>query len=301
MGSGDETSSVIGRFRAVDLVHSAGLGAFAVLGLLAGSQSASVLWLVALNIVLIMAIAGLAAGPFSGFGRRRTAVSRLIMSVVIIPVAFSELAAIIPAVNRLRYDEQLRHFDRTFLQFDPESSMIFLHHPILSELFSTVYFSFYLMPIALFGVFYRRQMYGAIAAANTAIVIGFYLSYAGNVLIPAASPFRTVPFEADLPSFWLHEPLNYLVKNYEIHELSAFPSGHILVAAIVASLCARWQLRETPLFLLWGLLLWLGTLYLGYHYLIDTLVALPLAPLCIWAGFSISRRFDRPTRGPTRG
>jgi len=292
LGRAEGAPGVIERFRAVDLIHLAGLGALAVLSLLASSQSAGTLWLVALDISLFAAVAGLALGPFARFGPRRTAASRMIMSVIIIPIAFTELAAIIPALNPLRYDEQLHDFDWTVLRFDPATSLAFLHHPVLSEVFSTAYFSFYLLPITLFGVLYRRRMYGPIAAANTTIILGFYLSYLGNGLVPAASPFRSTFFEAALPGLWLHEPLHGLVDTHEVHELSAFPSGHILVAAIVVILAAHWRLRQTPLFLLWGLLLWLGTLYLGYHYLIDTLVALPLAPLCIWAGFRISRRFD---------
>jgi membrane-associated phospholipid phosphatase len=46
------------------------------------------------------------------------------------------------------------------------------------------------------------------------------------------------------------------------------------------------------LFLLWGLWLLLGTLYLGYHYLVDALAALALAPLCAWSGTRLSLRLD---------
>jgi hypothetical protein len=55
------------------------------------------------------------------------------------------------------------------------------------------------------------------------------------------------------------------------------------VAAIVVILAAKWRRDVLPYFLLWAAVLWMGTIYLRYHYLIDTLVSLGLAPLCVSA------------------
>jgi membrane-associated phospholipid phosphatase len=179
----------------------------------------------------------------------------------------------------------LLRIDGELLGFDLNGSLDFLHNRGLSDLFSVVYFSFYFMPIAFFVVLYRAGSYERIETANLAIIFGFYLSFVGNTIFPAVSPYRIMAFDSELAGLWFHEPLHHMVETLEPHRLSAFPSGHILVAAIVVGVVAMWRRDVLPVFLAWALVLWLGTIYLRYHYLIDTLVSLPLAPLCIWAAY----------------
>ncbi|MDH3475324.1 MAG: phosphatase PAP2 family protein [Rhodospirillales bacterium] len=288
-----DMDSLTARFRAVDLVHLAMLGLLVAASLFVWNDAMHAGWLLGLNAVLFAAVAGLAAGPFTRLDPPKAALARLAVSYFLVAALFNELAALVPALNPLRYDGQLRGFDADILLFDPAHSLAFLHHPLLSDFFAAGYFSFYVLPFAFFAVLYRQGLVEPLAAANAAIVTGFYVSFLGNALVPAASPFRTPGlFEAELAGLWLHEPLHYLVAQYEAHELSAFPSGHILVAAIIVLLAARWCPRQAPVFLLWGLWLLLGTLYLGYHYLVDALAALALAPLCAWSGTRLSLRLD---------
>jgi len=126
------------------------------------------------------------------------------------------------------------------------------------------------------------EAFDRIETANLAIVIGFYLSFVGNTIFPAVSPYRVMQFDSELAGLWLYDPLHHLIDILEPNRLSAFPSGHILVAAIVVGLTALWRRDVLPVFFTWALVLWLGTIYLRYHYLVDTLVSLPLAPPCIW-------------------
>jgi membrane-associated phospholipid phosphatase len=258
-----DTDSVSARFRAVDVVHLAMLGLLVAASLFVWNDTVHAGWLLGLNAVLFAAVAGLAAGPFARLDPPQAALARLAVSYFLVAALFNELAALVPALTPLRYDGQLRGFDTDILLFDPAHSLAFLHHPLLSDFFAAGYFSFYVLPFAFFAVLYRQGL------ARTP---GF--------------------FDADLAGLWLHEPLHYLVAQYEAHQLSAFPSGHILVAAIIVLLAARWCRRHAPLFLLWGLWLLLGTLYLGYHYLVDALAALALAPLCAWSGTRLSLRLD---------
>ena len=125
------------------------------------------------------------------------------------------------------------------------------------------------------------------------IITGFYVSFLGNAIFPAVSPFRYVEADTQLAGLWFYQHLHYVVDALEPHKFSAFPSGHILVAAIVVILAAKWRRDVLPYFLLWGAVLWLGTIYLRYHYLIDTLVSLGLAPFCVWAARLVPARLGR--------
>ena len=274
--------SLLAGARAIDLLHISvlGLSGLAALGVWAATGQGA--WVFGLNLVLMAVLLGLVAGPVAKGGAARAATIRMIVSFTLVTLLFSELSVIVPNVNPLRYDAGLLYIDREILGFHLNGSLDFLHNRVLSDLFSVVYFSFYFIPIAFFVVLYRTRSFERIETANLAIVIGFYLSFVGNTIFPAVSPFRVMEFDPGLPGLWLHEPLHHLVDALEPHKFSAFPSGHILVAAIVVGLTAMWRRDVLPVFLAWALVLWLGTIYLRYHYLIDTLVALPLALPCIW-------------------
>jgi hypothetical protein len=275
--------SLLAGIRAIDVLHLAVLGLSGLIALGVWAATGQGAWVFGLNLVLGVVLLGLVAGPVAKGGAARAATIRMLVSIVLVTLLFSELSVIVPNVNPLRYDAELLRIDREILGFDLNGSLDFLHNRGLSDLFSVVYFSFYFIPIAFFVVLYRSRSFEQIETANLAIVIGFYLSFVGNTIFPAVSPFRVMEFDPGLPGLWLHEPLHHLVDALEPHKFSAFPSGHILVAAIVVGLTAMWRRDVLPVFLAWALVLWLGTIYLRYHYLIDTLVALPLALPCIWA------------------
>ena len=80
---------------------------------------------------------------------------------------------------------------------------------------------------------------------------------------------------------------------YALAELAIAIAGF---SAIVVLFCARWRPRALPWFAAWVTMLWFATLYLGYHYLIDTIAALPLAPFSIAAASALQRWLQRAKR-----
>jgi hypothetical protein len=267
---------------AVDLVHLGALALSALGALAVWAATGQGAWIMGFNLVLVAGLLGLVAGPLAKCGAAQAATIRMLVSVVLVSILFSEMSVVVPNVNPLRYDAELLQIDRQLLGFDPNGSLDFLRNRGLTDLFAVGYFSFYFIPLAFFAVLYRARSFDLIACANLAIVIGFYLSFVGNTIFPAVSPFRVMEVGAELSGLWFYEPLHRLVDKLEPHKFSAFPSGHILVAAIVTGLTALWRRDVLAYFLAWTVLLWLGTIYLRYHYLIDTLISLPLALLCIW-------------------
>jgi hypothetical protein len=251
-------------------------------------------WLLALDLGLMVLVFATALGPFATAPRSRAAVWRLLISVGLVVVLFSEMAALVPAVNARRYDQFFLEIDSRYLGFAPFRSLTFMVHPILSELVVIIYLTFYAIPMAFFVVLYRARMFEEIASANAAVVTGFYVSFLGNAAFPTVSPFRVMAPAEPLSGLLVFETLYGLVDRAEPHILSAFPSGHILVSAIVVLLCARWRAPALPWFIAWLLMLWFATLYLGYHYLVDTIAALPLALLSIGAAQTLRRRLHRP-------
>ena len=266
---------------AVDVIHLFGFAMASWVLVIRWGVIAQAGWLLAINLGLIGLIIGTVFGPIASAPPSRAAVWRLCISVGLIILLFSEMAVLVPAVNPRRYDQFLLEMDSQYFGFVPFRSLAFLVHPFVSELCVIFYFTFYAIPISFFAVLYRAGMFEQTTSANAAVVTGFYVSYLGNVAFPAASPFRTMAPAEPFSGLLFFETLHGLVDRAEPHTLSAFPSGHILVSTIVVVLCARWRPHVLPWFVAWVLMLWFSTIFLGYHYLVDTIVALPLALLSI--------------------
>jgi hypothetical protein len=278
--------------RPVDMVHFAALALMSAGCLAVWNLAAQARWALMVDLLLIAVLAGLVARLLSRCDPATAATVRMVVSVVLVSVLFTQMSVIVPNLHPLTYDGELLRIDREFLGFDPNGSFDFLHARVLTDLFSIGYFSFYFIPVVFFVILYKSRSFDQIESANLAIIIGFYVSFLGNAIFPAMSPFRFIEAETQLAGLWFYEPLHHLVDKLEPHKFSAFPSGHILVAAIVVLLAAKWRRDVLPYFLLWAVVLWLGTIYLRYHYLIDTLVSLGLAPLCVGAARLARARLD---------
>ena len=276
--------------RPLDVAHFAALALMIAGSMVVWSLAAQARWFLMVDLLLMAVLVGLVAGPLSKCGPATAATVRMVVSIGLVATLFTQMSVIVPNLHPLTYDGELLKIDKELLGFDPSGSFDFLHNRVLTDFFSIGYFSFYLIPIAFFVVLYRARSFEWIERANLAIVTGFYVSFLGNAIFPAVSPFRYVEAETQLTGLWVYEYLHHLVDTLEPHKFSAFPSGHILVAAIVVILAAKWRRDVLPYFLVWGAVLWLGTLYLRYHYLIDTLVSLGLAPLCVWAARLVPAR-----------
>ena len=281
--------SLRNRLQVVDLVHIGGLAAAAIAVVAVRHPVDFGAGILALNLALIASVVYLAHGPLFRASPRQAAAWRVAISYAVVITLFNEMGSVIPAVNDARYGEALLRLDIEYFALDPVTSFERVSHPALGELFAVTYFSFYLIPLAFFIVLYRKGFLAEMEVGTAAVVLGFYVSYIGHAVFPALSPFRIVEPETPLAGLLLFDSIHLLVDEYELHKLSAFPSGHILVALIVVLLCALWRLAALPLFLIWTGLLWLATLYLRFHYLIDTLVSVPLAPLCVALAFYLRR------------
>jgi membrane-associated phospholipid phosphatase len=78
--------------------------------------------------------------------------------------------------------------------------------------------------------------------------------------------------------------------------ISAMPSMHVAMSVLMA--CGGWQLGRKPGWLLtiFAVLIWIGSVHLGWHYALDGVVALGLT-LAIWkfSGWLVARFVMRET------
>jgi membrane-associated phospholipid phosphatase len=140
------------------------------------------------------------------------------------------------------------------------------------------------MPIALVLTLYFRADRNTFNSAAFAILLCFYLSYIGYLLVPAVGPrftlshVQTADIRADPATLWVRQTLDGLEHN----KTDAFPSGHTAVALV--TLVYAWKYRERVLFLILApavLALIFSTVYLRYHYVVDVIAGILLAALTV--------------------
>ncbi|MCK9419527.1 MAG: phosphatase PAP2 family protein [Nitrospirae bacterium] len=226
---------------------------------------------------------------------------RVFAPIAIIAIIFNSLGDLITGIGNRHYDDILIQADYALFGVHPTVWMERFNDPLLTGLLQAAYMSYYGMPIALALALYFRENNDAFNSAVFAILLCFYLSYIGYLLVPAVGPrytlghVQTAELRAGPVTLWIRQALDGLEHN----KTDAFPSGHTAVALV--TLVYAWKYREKVLS--WILVpavsaLIFSTVYLRYHYVVDVIAGVLLAALTILIAPKTYRLFsgssDRP-------
>jgi hypothetical protein len=123
-------------------------------------------------------------------------------------------------------------------------------------------------------------------------ILGMYVIYAVGLLsyslFPAGGPHLALHFSQALPA----GPLGRLmlpVIDRSSNGVDVFPSIHVAISAYLLAFDWRNHRRRALLLLFPCVLLWVSTIYLRYHYLVDVFAGFALAT----AGLAASRWYER--------
>ena len=159
--------------------------------------------------------------------------------------------------------------------------------PARTEVMSFLYLNFFwIAPSTSLLLLVRRRL-AAFRAATLGILVCFYLGYLLYVLFPAAPPRLVLVYEfkRNLQGY------PFLMSNLSarafallpVDSRAAFPSLHAAVSLL--AMVYAWRLVR-PWF--WVLLpfclgLWISTIYLRHHFVVDLIAGWALAPVAVWA------------------
>lgn len=158
--------------------------------------------------------------------------------------------------------------------------------PWLTDILSMAYLSYYFIPVVLIVVLYLKGRTVELDRSIFVLAFGYYVSFIGYILFPAVGPryaithLYSVPLEGSFITDFVRDTLNALEHN----KRDCMPSGHTQIVLIVLYLAHRYEKFLFYLFLPIVCALILSTLYLRYHYVIDLLVGMTLAILCMIFG-----------------
>jgi membrane-associated phospholipid phosphatase len=238
--------------------------------------------------LLFAAYVGVSVGALAGGrllaagGTRRGALQRSIVCMVLIPLSFTSLGWLLPAVHQEPYEWTMMRLDRTLFGDDAHRIMAPLTSPVVSEALQLVYSTFYFLPVVVGVSLWRAGRWREMDDAVTLVAFGFFVSYLGYLLWPTLAPYHFLEHEEPLTGLFAFDGSRALLDRLEHIKQDCVPSGHVMMSLVTLVLAARLRLVAFWALLPVVTLLCVSTVYLRYHYIVDTVFGAALVPPVLW-------------------
>ena len=210
---------------------------------------------------------------------------------IIFPVAcvlfiFDSLGGIVHYVNPKDVDFFLISLDYHIFNAHPTVLLERITSPMLTDILQLAYTSYYFIPLIFAITLLRDNQRGEFDKTLFLILLCFYLSYIGYILMPAIGPRFTIDHlqTVELRGFFVAEPIQRLLNQIEGIKRDAFPSGHTAIPLVVLYLAYRFKRGLFWLFLPIVSALIFSTVYCRYHYVVDVIGGVGLAVVTILFG-----------------
>ena len=181
--------------------------------------------------------------------------------------------------------------------------------PLRTETMQFLYLNFFWIAPSTSLILLVRRRFPEFRSTTVGIVACFFLGYALYVVFPAAPPRLVLvrEFTKNLRGY----PVGFGALSAEAFSLlpvdsrAAFPSLH--TAASLVALVYAWRYLRTWFWILlpFVLGLWISTIYLRHHYVVDLVAGWLLAPVAVWAAPRADGSWARQQRArgyePARG
>jgi membrane-associated phospholipid phosphatase len=161
------------------------------------------------------------------------------------------------------------------------------------ELMNFAYFCYY--PLIFFLCFwlYLKKPEASNYCIYTICAI-FYLYYIIFIIIPSAGPqYYFSPPDNKVPKAYLFSEIVHIIDVVGERPTAAFPSSHVGIICIVWYLCVKHAKNLLKIYIPIGILLFLSTVYIKAHYLIDVLGGIISAPILYWISSFIYSKIKR--------
>jgi membrane-associated phospholipid phosphatase len=217
----------------------------------------------------------------------------LLFYPVAMNIVFFNMKTAVPKIHPERVDALLERIDHIGIGTNLSLRLQPLIHPALTEFFSFCYILFF--PYLLISIIY--YFCGGVALWQK-FVIGLFTLYGigflGYSLLPAAGPCFSMSdqFTKPLDGWWITK-WNAAIVAAGSNKVDMFPSLHCAVSSFLLFFDRRHRPWRFKLYLVPAAGLWLSTIYLRYHYLIDVLCGFSLGAFALW----LARRYPLNSDG----
>lgn len=224
--------------------------------------------------------------------------------LLFIPVVFFSLREIVHHILPYDIDALLIEMDFALFGVHPTVFISGCIGPYLLDLLELCYASFYFFPVILAFSVYVRGKTREFETVATAVSLGFYLSYIGNMLFPVQGPHYKLEalHNAPLRGKLIGDFIRNFLFTLEPYKWDCFPSGHTAVTLICLvyffrySRCLFWIMLPIAVGLIFS------TVALRHHYVVDLVAGGALAGFVVLATDFIQRSWpDRPEIESSQG
>jgi membrane-associated phospholipid phosphatase len=236
----------------------------------------------------ILALLALLAGAFviaAAWGARSD-LGRVIHAFIPLPVVitiFNVAGPLIGVANPARWDSFMAHADVVlFGPLVPAWRGLLGRPAWLTDAASIAYVSYYFIPFAMCIVLWRQGRRREFDDFALALIATLLVSYVGYFLVPTSGPRVPHAMEVEvLGGGAVSAAVREFLRNAELNQLDAFPSGHTALSLVFLGygwrLFPRWEVRIPLLLSVVGIIF--ATVYLSLHYAIDLVAGATQAAL----------------------
>lgn len=212
---------------------------------------------------------------------------RLLWYPSVMGLSFYTLATAVPLLGVMPADALLTQLDHSMLGFTPAVVLSTLHWPLFTDFMVAAYLFFFY--ILLFG----PGWYCVHDLANfRACIVGLFTTYAlgfmGYTLLPAGGPHLSMTNLPPLDGGWLTQTMLPRV-NQGSNGVDVFPSIHCAASLYLLIFDFGHYRRRFWWVLLPCIALWMSTVYLRYHYVVDLLGGVVIAAIGVGTAYLYER------------
>lgn len=223
----------------------------------------------------------------------------LIFPVIVVFLIFDSLGGLVRYMNTATYDHLLIRLDYMIFRCYPTIALERITTPVITEVLQFAYISYYFMPIILGVALKLKNKEAEFNRSVFLIILCFFLSYVGYMLIPAVGPRYTMNHlqGIELEGIFLRDIIDRTLNTIEGIKRDAFPSGHSAIALLVLYLAYKFQKNLFLIFLSFVIALLFSTVYLRYHYAVDVFGGVLLVLFTIYIGEGYYNYWERRKYG----
>ncbi len=196
---------------------------------------------------------------------------------------YREMAVVMPRIRGVDMDAELARLDYRFWGANPTVWLERIVTPWLTEYLQIVYTLFVPAVLLVAFLLWRERRHADFRYYAFLIALGFLVSYAGYVLVPARGPriFQRRLYTVELRGLWVTKALSLTLDRLEAKAWDCFPSGHTELTLLAWWGSRRISRRLAGVYLAYTLSIISATVYLRYHYTIDLLAGAAVAGLLV--------------------
>ncbi len=294
----------IRKLRPLDRLNILGLCAITAVAVIYHARVHAYLLILGINLLVTIALLFLQSIEATGRGGVPEFISRW-YSIPLIFLTFKEMYFMVHPINPHDMDYLLIRLDRLIFGTDPTHVLDRIATPGLTEFLQICYSSFYLLWIILGVDLLINKNEGAFLYFLFVLMLGFYLSYAGYLFVPAIGPrftlYNFALLNEQLPGLYLTSTLRHIIDSGESisnvaraamqAQRDCFPSGHTEMTLITIATAMKYRAKSAMIILPLGAGLIFATVYMRYHYGVDVIAGVLVAVLVLSTGSWLERRF----------